>query len=341
MDSITHIALGAAVGELMLGKKIGKRALIIGALVNSFPDIDFLAALWLAPADNVLAHRGFTHSILFIVLFTFIFYWGALRWDKQKRVSNTRWFLFFLVQLWLHLFVDAFNAYGVGWLIPLDNRRISFHTIFVVDPFYSSILIVAFILLMLIPIQNKHRIRIAALGFLISSMYLGTALVTKYKVSHEVQAALTKQRINYHRYFTTPTPLNTWLWFAVAEIDSGYYIGYRSVFDKTDSIQFTYVERNEYLLQEWQTDHTLRQLKKFSQGYYTVALKADTLIFNDLRFGQTAGWNSPNSPFAFHFYLNYPKDNLLVMQRGRFAHWNKQTVESLVARIKGNQRNEK
>lgn len=340
MDSITHIALGAAAGELILGKKLGKRAMIIGAVANSFPDIDFVASLWLSPADNVLAHRGFTHSILFMVLVTLIFCWGTILWDKQQVISRNKWFWFFLIQLGAHLFVDGFNAYGVGWLIPFDDARISFHTIFVVDPFYSSILIVAFILLAFLSIQYKHRVRIGTLGLLISSMYLGYALINKYVVSNEVKNILKKQNITYSRYFTTPTPLNTWLWFAVAEVDSGYHVGYRSIFDKTDQMPLTFVKKNEHLLAAWQNDHALHQLKKFSQGYYTVEYQSDTLIFNDLRFGQITGWHTPNARFSFHYYLNYPKENLLVMQRGRFANWNEQTVESLITRIRGQTQNE-
>ena len=340
MDSITHIALGAAVGEIMLGKKLGKRAMIIGSAANCFPDIDFMASLWLAPADNVLAHRGFTHSLLCMGLVTLIFFWGAIRWDKQQIVSRYEWFWLFLLQLGLHLFVDGFNAYGIGWFIPLDDIRISFNTIFVVDPFYSSSLIVAFILLVLISTKNRHRVKIATLGLLISSIYLGYALINKYVVSNEVETMLKKQNITYSRYFTTPTPLNTWLWFAVAEADSGYYVGYRSVFDKTDRMPLTYVNRNERLLDDWQDDHALKQLKIFSQGYYTVEYQSDTLVFNDLRFGQVTGWHSRNARFSFHYYLNYSKENLLVMQRGRFANWNQQTLESLIVRIRGQKQNE-
>jgi inner membrane protein len=337
MDSITHIALGAAVGEIMLGKKIGKRALVIGAIANSFPDIDFITSLWLPPADNVLAHRGFTHSLVFMGLTALLFFLAAIRWDKKLLVSRKAWFFFFLIQLGLHLFVDAFNAYGVGWYIPFNEARISFHTIFVVDPFYSSVLVVVFLLLLLYPTVNTHRISMACSGLIISTLYLGYALTNKYIAGHEAKEILRKNNISYLRFFTTPTPLNTWLWFVVAEADSGYHIGYRSVFDKTESMPLTYVPRNEHLLQACQDDHALKQLKKFSQGYYTVDYYSDTLVFNDLRFGQITGWHNPNARFAFHYYLNYPKDNLLVMQRGRFANWNEETVKSLLARIKGNQ----
>jgi inner membrane protein len=333
MDSITHIALGAAAGEIMLGKKIGKCALAVGAVANSFPDIDFVASLWLSPADNVLAHRGFTHSLIFMFLMSLLFYLVAVRLDKKLLVSRRAWLIFFLLQLGLHLFVDAFNAYGVGWLIPFNDVRISFHSIFVVDPFYSSVLFVVFILLLIYPASNVFRNRIASFGLFISTFYLGYALTNKLIIGKEVKEILKENNISYHRFFTTPTPLNTWLWFVVAEVDSGYQVGYHSVFDKEDSMALTYFPRNEHLLQEWKNDHSLHQLKKFSQGYYTVEYYADTLVFNDLRFGQITGWHDPTARFAFHYYLNYPTENLLVMQRGRFANWNEETVKSLLARI--------
>ena len=68
MDTVTHIVLGACVGDAVLGQKVGKKALIAGAIAQSIPDIDFISALWLSPAEQLLAHRGITHSFLFIVV---------------------------------------------------------------------------------------------------------------------------------------------------------------------------------------------------------------------------------------------------------------------------------
>jgi inner membrane protein len=58
-------------------------------------------------------------------------------------------------------------------------------------------------------------------------------------------------------------------------------------------------------------------------------------VFNNLRFGQIAGWHNPRAPFAFHYYLNNPDENLMVIQRGRFTGWNSKTATSLINRIKG------
>lgn len=336
MDSLTHLALGAVTGELMLGNKFGKRAMIVGAIANSFPDIDFVAALWLNPADNVLVHRGFTHSFFCIAILSILFAWIAMRYYKTKRLTTQTWFLFIGAQLALHLIVDAFNAYGVGWFIPFSSVRISFQTLFVADPFYSVWLIAAaLVLLAYIRLDNVKRVKLAQWALLLSSAYLAYAVGNKLFIEYEVKTLLKKQGITYQRHFTTPTPLNTWLWFVVAEADSGYHIGYRSVFDDLDSLALTYIPRNEKLLDGWGTDHEVLKLKQFSQGYYSIEHKSDTLVFNDLRFGQMAGWTDPKARFAFHYHLNYPDDNKTVMQRGRFANWNETTVKALLARIGG------
>jgi inner membrane protein len=46
MESVTHIALGACIGEAAFSKQIGKKALILGAIAQSLPDADITASLW-------------------------------------------------------------------------------------------------------------------------------------------------------------------------------------------------------------------------------------------------------------------------------------------------------
>jgi inner membrane protein len=55
-------------GEAFAGKTVGRKAMLWGALAQSFPDIDFLASSWLDTTSNLLAHRGFTHSILCCII---------------------------------------------------------------------------------------------------------------------------------------------------------------------------------------------------------------------------------------------------------------------------------
>lgn len=68
MDSLTQIALGAAVAEVTLGKKIGNKSILWGAIAGTIPDLDILANGFVSPLDALSFHRGFSHSFLFAVL---------------------------------------------------------------------------------------------------------------------------------------------------------------------------------------------------------------------------------------------------------------------------------
>ena len=47
MDSLTQIVLGAACGEVALGKKIGNKALLFGAIGGTIPDLDVFVGRWI------------------------------------------------------------------------------------------------------------------------------------------------------------------------------------------------------------------------------------------------------------------------------------------------------
>lgn len=335
MDSLTHIALGACMGEAFAGKQLGKKAMLWGALAQSIPDIDFLASIWMNPSSNLLAHRGFTHSILFCLIIIPIFAMLAERWHRPHNISLKKWMLFFGGAMLAHIFIDGFNNYGVGWFEPFSHYRVSFNAIFVADPLFSIWPGLACIGLFYFRKRPPMRRRCWRFGLGLSALYLMYCLFNKIKIDNDVKDILHKQHINYTRYFTTPAPFQNWLWFVVAGNDSGYHVGYRSVFDSKKEINFQYFARNEQLLNSIDPG-TLQRLVRFSQQFYTVEKWQDTLVFNDLRFGQVAGWQDPHGRFAFHYFLDPPADNTLVVQRGRFAGWNNESFRSFLRRIKGN-----
>src|ERR1700744_2761245 len=90
MDTLTHIVLGAALGEVIAGKKLGKKVLLIGAIAANLPDIDFVASFWLDSARDVWFHRGITHSLLFVVVVSLLLAIVARRVYRPGRVSLLR-----------------------------------------------------------------------------------------------------------------------------------------------------------------------------------------------------------------------------------------------------------
>lgn len=335
MDTLTHIVIGACIGEIIAGKQLGKKALVIGAIANSIPDIDFMASFWMPVTKELLAHRGFTHSLLFVLLFTPLFAFFSGKLFRRRGIAINTWMLFWGLELFTHLFIDVFNAYGTGLFEPFNHYRVSFNTMFVADPMFSIWPGLVLIVLAILKIGNNKR-KIWSWGALtVCFVYLLIGIVFKFMIDNAVTRDFSKRKMVINSYFTTPTPLNNLLWYIVAQNDSGYYIGYRSVFDKVDTIDFHYDLRNDASLAATKNTDDVKRLLRFSQGYYTVENWHDTLTFNDLRFGEMAGWAESQPGFVFHYFLNYPDDNKMVVQRGRFAKWDKKILQSFIGRIKG------
>ena len=335
MDSLTHIALGACMGEAFAGRTVGRKAMLWGIFAQSIPDIDFIASSWLNMPDSLLAHRGFTHSILFGAIITLIMASLANHWHRPHNIRFIRWVFFFAATIGFHIFIDTFNNYGVGLLEPFYHSRISFNTVYVADPFFSIAPGIALVMLLLLKQRNKKRQFWWKFGLSISCLYLCYCVFNKAIIDHDVKKIFAQQKIPYTRYFTTPAPLQNWLWFVVAGNDSGYYVGYRSVFDRTNTMQLTYFPRNTSFIDSLATKKDAEKLIHFSRQFYTIEKRGDTVVFNDLRFGQVVGWQDPKEEFAFHYYLSPDINNNLVVQRGRFAKWNKKALWTFVHRIKG------
>ena len=335
MDSLTHIVLGAAIGEVLAGRTLGKKALLIGAIANSLPDIDFVASFWLDTARDVWAHRGITHSFLFILVMTPVLSYFAARLFPRSGLTRRDWWLFFGLQLFVHIFIDAFNAYGTGWFEPFSHYRVSFHVLFVADPFYTIWLVIAFVVLLFLRAKHPARRKWAWAGILLSSAYLCYCMTNKGSIDSHAKADLAAQHLPYTRYFSTPTPLNNWLWYVVAEDSGGFYTGYRSMFDHQPT-HFRFQPRGRFLLKPFLDHPDVHYLLRFSQGFYTLEEWGDTVVFNDLRFGEMKGWEDPKARFVFHYFLQRPGENQVVVQRGRFAGWDRRTFHLFIRRIKGN-----
>jgi inner membrane protein len=335
LDSLTHIVLGACIGEAVAGKKIGKKALIAGAIAQSLPDIDFVSTFWLSESRDILSHRGITHSIAFAIVATFAFAALARRFLRKPRLTWKEWFLLFGLNLFTHLFIDGFNAYGVGWLEPFSHHRFSFHILFVADPFFSIWPFIACIAIIYLKATNVKRVRWALLGIGMSAIYLLYATANKLYVTGDVRKSMAKKGISRRDYFITPAPFNSWLWFVVIKENKGYQVAYRSVFDRKKEISYTFFPRNDSLLQLAGNKQELKDMLTFADEFYTVEKRNDTLVFNVLRFGQVVGWYDPYEKLAFYYYLDCPGSNKVVAQRGRFEKWNRQTLAALFRRIRG------
>jgi inner membrane protein len=306
MDSLTQIALGAAIGELVAGRRLGYKAALLGGIVATIPDLDVLFSLVLDPVDYLHIHRGFTHSLFFSALLAPLLALLAQRIHRQKsQMTFKSWFTLFYLVLLTHPILDLFTGYGTQFLYPITDHAFEFNTIFIIDPIYTLPLLTCLVLALRLPRNNAKRTKYTQIGLTVSTAYLLLTVVLKLAAIPAFKAELDRQNIQYERMMTVPGPFNSLLWRALVETEHGFYQGTYSLFDTSENlIRFTFLPRNAHKIEDIKNSSAIQRLLWFSKGYYHINERDGELYFNDLRFGSYNSWMGDHSSFIFAFRID-------------------------------------
>ena len=181
MDIVTQIALGAAVGEATLGRKVGWRAPLWGGLCGLLPDLDVLWPF----ADPVSAftwHRGYTHSLAVLVLATPIVAWTAVRIHPATRPFRRGWLLLAFLALVTHPLLDCFTVYGTQIFLPFSDLPVGWSTIFIIDPAFSVPVILGVLAALVLSRERGLGHRLNHAGLALGVAWLALTLVIKVHV---------------------------------------------------------------------------------------------------------------------------------------------------------------
>ena len=279
MDSITQGFLGAAIGEEILGKKLGSKGAIIGAAIATIPDLDVALYLVFDKFSMLSIHRGFSHSMLFSVIGALIIAYLLSKMQWMKDIDFRQLLLFTWLCLFTHCLLDTFTAYGTQLFLPFSDERVGFDSINVVDPLYTLPLILGIVFSTLKYRSNKKRAIYNRYGLLISSLYLILTLINKEFVKSQIISKYKEQGIEYNSLLTMPVGIANINWFGVAKgLDSLYMIEH-SVLSGDYSDIHSFPINDDYLNQI--DEKVADKMRWFAKGYYTVEKNADTIrIYN-------------------------------------------------------------
>jgi inner membrane protein len=290
MDTLTQIALGAAVGEAVMGRQIGRKALLWGGLFGTIPDLDVFVPLGNAVMDFTY-HRAASHSLFVLALLTPLLVWLVNRIHPQHRDLTKRWAFMIYAVFVTHVLLDSLTTYGTQIFWPIDNTPVALSTIFIIDPLYTLPLLVGIIAAL---ISREHGRAWNSVGLALSTLYLGWTAGAKLSVDAQVADALQQQQIEHRAVFTTPAPFNSLLWRAVVMDENGYYEGYYSVLDDDNAIAFRHYPSDNSLLAGLEEDWNTRRLQWFTRGFYSVRKEGNQVVISDLRMGY-----EPDYVFSF------------------------------------------
>ena len=332
MDSLTQIVLGAAVGEATLGKKVGNKALLYGAIAGTIPDLDVISNYFTDTITAIEWHRGFGHSILFCVLFAPVFGWLVSKLERKRGIGWKPWSLLFFWCLFTHPLLDAFTTWGTQLFWPLDTR-LAFNSIFVIDPLYTAPFLVLTIMVLFYKRDSKTRQRLNRTSLILSTSYLLVALLVKQVVNQRFEQALQEQGIAYSQISTRPSPMNIILWNANVDTEDSYLIGDYSFFDSAP-IRFTAYPKNRSASRDLSEYENVQRLIAIAEGWYILEQIEGEWYFNDLRFGLIPRKNG-DAYFAFSYQLQLKNDEITAKEVSKTRGDAEYLMTSLWARIKG------
>ena len=306
MDSLSQIALGAAVGVATMGRRTAVwKAALWGAVAGTLPDLDVFIDHG-DPVRNMVLHRAESHALFWLTLFSLPLAALVARLHGEWAIWR-RWWLAMWLVLVTHPLLDTMTVYGTQLALPFSDHPFGVASIFIIDPVYTLPLLVGAIWA-LASRGSTGGLRVNALGLVLSTAYLAWGVAAQQHVERIARDALVRQGIAAEQLLVTPAPLNTLLWRVVAMSGAHYHEGFYSLLDAEPTVVFDRFERGESLAHELQVLDSVQRIAAFSKGFYKLEQAGAQLLISDLRMGQEPG-------YTFRFVVAERRSPLQALER--------------------------
>lgn len=283
MDSLSQLALGAAIGVAVMGRRTAVwKAALWGGVCGTLPDLDALVDFG-DPVLNMTLHRGDSHALFWLTLLSPVIA-AAAAFLHGERTLWRRWWLALWLALVTHPILDWFTIYGTQLLRPFNTEPYGLGSIFIIDPLYTLPLLIG--LIGALAWRPASGLRWNAAGLVLSTAYLAWSAAAQQHVSSVARQALAAQGIAAPRMLVTPSAFNTVLWRIVVVEGDSYREGFYSLLDTDRHIVFDRFDRGAGLAGAREGNASIQRIAAFSDGFYRLAEREDGIRIADMRMGQ-------------------------------------------------------
>jgi inner membrane protein len=284
MDSLTHIALGGAIGMATMGRRTALwKAALWGAVAATLPDLDVFIDHG-DPIRNMVLHRAETHAPFWLTLFSLPFGAAVARLHGEWALWR-RWWLAIGLALLSHPLLDALTVYGTQIALPFSDQPYGVGSIFIIDPLYTLPLLVG-TGWALAARGSPRGMTANVAGLALSTCYLAWGLAAQQHVGRIANESLAAQGVAAERVLVTPSAFNSVLWRVVAVAGDEVHEGFYSLFDATPRIGFDRFARGNALVDELSGHDGVQRIRRFSKGFYQLRQDGARVLISDLRMGQ-------------------------------------------------------
>lgn len=220
MDSGTHLVMGVALGGLALIDPVVAEspmtfgAVMAGTIIGSqAPDIDTVLKLR-NNAIYIRHHRGITHSIPAVILWPLAIT-GTISLIADGANIFHLWIWTFLA-VFLHVFVDIFNAYGTQALRPFSKKWVALGVINTFDPIIFGLHCIGILLWMF----GANPVITFGIMYAVIIVYY----ILRFAVQSAVKKAVHNTIQDEECVIVAPT-IRFFYWRVAAKSKTHYYVG--------------------------------------------------------------------------------------------------------------------
>ena len=150
---------------------------------------------------------------------------------------------------------------------PFSSHLFSTNNIHVFEPRYILILLIGILILAIKKQPKFGRQKIINLTLILSTLYLSWTFVSKGIANDHFVKTLEKQHIKYEKLIVSPTPMNSLLWHGIAKSSSGHYFATYSLLDDRTSIDFSFEESANNIIEEMKANRLVKYYLDYTQDF--------------------------------------------------------------------------
>lgn len=265
MDPLTHALSGALLARATASQQQPQQFALplrtrvtAGFAAAAFPDLD-LALRLIDTLTYLNWHQGPTHSLIMLPL------WALLLSHVFSRLTRKQysWKMFYLpvcLGIAIHITGDLITSYGLMLFAPFSTERFSLPLVFVIDPWFSLIIIFGLFFSWIFPQQKM--VAICALIALVS--YVATLWSLHERALYIGTTYAKTQALNAAEVHVLPQPLSPFNWKIILRHESTYHIAHinlwhsKQVQQSTDGawllqrMMTTYQPSTDVMWQRWE-----------------------------------------------------------------------------------------
>jgi inner membrane protein len=223
VDTLTHALSGALLARATMPAKTSEnvlpvsRRVFVGFIAAAAPDLDVVLS-YLSPLAYLYHHRGVTHSLLMLPLWSFaLALLCAFIWRRGP--GWRAYFGIIALSIGIHIAGDWITGFGTMLLAPFSDWRAALSTTFIIDLWFTGIILAG-----LIVSACWRRTRIPAVaGLVVLVGYVGLQFALQQRAIEFGTAHARSAGINATAVTALPRPVSPFNWMVVVRENGRYH----------------------------------------------------------------------------------------------------------------------